>query len=294
MHTLTAVRNTALTIRPSGRAVDFVTPHFVRGCGPDCTVAYCRNPLHAQVPEVADNVEEILQAVHRHACSQPWPRLANRVDDRYYVYDFAAAADPGASRGVQDWSRVIRFFGEHPRAKGAATLRYVSDDLLADLPTVPDGKVRIRLALLPESIRRVLEPDTPPTSERLAAIAPLRERGYEVDLAFAPLLCYEGWLDDYAALFAQVDAAVAPELRPGIHYEATLLAHAPARRQRNLAEGRHAAERLLFDADLQELVGAGAPHEVIRYRYELRRGILRQWRELHDRLLPWNAARYVG
>ena len=296
MHTLTAVRNTALTIRPSGRAVDFVAPDLVRGCGPDCTLAYCRNPLHGTAPVVADNVDEVLQAVHRHAVAQPWPRLANRADPDYYVYDFAPATDPGAGLGPQDWSRVLRFYGEHPRAKGSFLLRHLdpASPLACDPPAVGEGKVRVRLGLLPESVRRVLEPGAASVADRLALVPALRARGYEVDLAFVPLLCYEGWLDDYAALFAQVDAAVPTPLRAGMRYEATLLAHSPARRQRNLAGGRAAAEAYLFDADLQELVGAGAPHELIRYRYELRRGLLRRWRELHDRLLPWNAARFVG
>lgn len=294
MQPLTAVRNTVLTIRPSGRTVDFVAPHFVRGCGPDCTLAFCRDPLHRQRAEVADNVAEILQALHRHTCAQPWPRLANRVDDRFYTYDFAAGTDLGTTFGQQDWNRVIRFFDEHPRAKGAFALRHVSDDLLAALPEVPGGKVRARLSLLPESVRRILAPGAPDVSAQLAAIGPLRALGYEVDLAFSPLLCYEGWLDDYAALFAQIGAAVPRQLREGIQYEAALLAHAPCRRERNLSCGRGDAEGYLFNPDLQELVGAGAPHELIRYRYELRRGILRQWRELHDRLLPWNGARFVG
>ena len=294
MHTLTAVRNTALTIRPSGRAVDFVAPDLVRGCGPDCAVAYCRNPLHGRAPEVAENVAEVLQAVHRHACAQPWPRLANRVDERFYTYDLAPAADPARDPGAQDWARPLRFFSEHPRAKGAFASRHLTEAWAESLPEVAPGKVRVRVGLLPESVRKVIEPDAPAVAERLAAVAPLRERGYAVDLAFVPLLCYGGWLDDYAALFAQVDAALDAPLREGVRFEATLLAHAPARRQRNLAAGRRAAEGYLFDADLQELVGAGAPHEVIRYRYELRRGILRRWRELHDRLLPWNEARFVG
>ena len=296
MNTTIPVRNTALTVRPSGRAVDFVTPHFVRGCLGSCRLAYChinRGLDAAPGPEVSGNVEEILQAIHRHICAQPWPRLANRTDDRYYTYDFASATDVGLHYDATDWARVIRFFAEHPRAKGAFSLKYLREELWRDV-RVADGKVRVRLSLLPEPARRILEPTAPSAGERLAALPLLREAGYEVDLNFSPLVCYEGWLDDYAALFRQIDAAVPEPLRAGIRYEATLLSHHPLRRERNVAAGRDAAEALLFSPDLQELVGAGAPHEIIRYRYELRRGILRQWRELHDRLLPWSAGRYVG
>ena len=294
MTTTIPVRNTALTIRPSGRAVDFVTPHFIRGCLGACRLAYCHiNEGMGNQLEVAGNVEEILQSIHRHACAQPWPRLANRTDPTFYTYDFAPATDIALHYEQQDWARVIRFFSEHPRAKGVFSLKYINEQLWTDLSVRP-GKVRIRVSLLPEPVRKVLEPTAPSVSERLAAILCLREAGYEVDLNFSPLVCYEGWLDDYAALFTQIDGALRHIDTSSMQYEATLLSHHPAKRQRNLAEGRSAAEQLLFNNDLMELVGAGAPHEIIRYRYELRRGILRQWRELHDRLLPWNKARFVG
>ena len=284
----------ALKVRPSGRAVDFVAPPLVDGCGPDCRLAYCRHPRHGRPFRVAADPSELLQAVHRHATAQPWPRLANRVDDRYYTYDLAAGTDVGAAFGVADWPRVLRFFGEHPRAKGAFAVAGVGDRLLDGLPEVPAGKVRVRLRLLPEATRRLLDPAGPPARERLRAIEALSALGYEVDLAFAPLVCYGGWLDDYAALFAAIAAAVPERLRAGVRYEVELLAHAPARRAANLAEGRGAAEGILYDPDLQELVGAGVPHELYRYRYGLRRGILRRWRGLHDRLLPWNRARSVA
>lgn len=284
----------ALKVRPSGRAVDFVAPPLVDGCGPDCRLAYCRHPLHGRPLRIAEDASELLQAIHRHATAQPWPRLANRVDERYYTYDLAAATDLASAFGAADWPRVLRFFGEHPRAKGAFAVAGVGDRLLDGLPVVPAGKVRVRLRLLPEATRRLLDPAGPTVGERLAAIEPLRAMGYEVDLAFAPLVCYAGWLDDYAALFAVIAAAVPPRLRAGLRYEAELLAHSPSRRAANLAAGRGGAEAILHSADLQELVGAGAPHELYRYRYELRRGILRRWRELHDRLLPWNLARSVA
>ena len=288
------VRNTALAIQPSGRAADFLTPHFVRGCAGACRLAYCHvNEALGGRVEASGNVEEILQAIHRHACAQPWPRLANRSDERYYTYDFAPNTDVGLHYEATDWARVIRFFSEHPRAKGAFSLKYVREDLWRDLRVAP-GKVRVRLSLLPESTRRILEPTAPSVSERLAAIPLLREAGYEVDLNFSPLICYEGWLDDYAALFALVAYAVPDELRAGMQYEANLLSHRPLSRERNLASGRTEAERLLYNADLQELVGAGAPHQLLRYRYELRRGILREWRDLAAQMLPWLDARYVG
>ena len=294
LNTTIPARNTALTIRPSGRAADFITPHFVRGCAGACRLAYCHinEGLGGEV-EVSGNVEEILQAVHRHACAQPWPRLANRTDARYYTYDIAPATDLALHYDQQDWARVIRFFSEHPRAKAVFSLKYLREELWTQLQVKP-GKVRVRVSLLPEATRKVLEPTAPSVTERLAAIPCLLEAGYEVDLNFSPLVCYEGWLDDYAALFTQIDGALRDVDKSGLQYEATLLSHHPAKRQRNLAEGRVAAERLLFNSDLMELVGAGAPHEIIRYRYELRRGILRQWRALHDELLPWNMARFVG
>ena len=294
MDTLIPTRNVALAIQPSGRAVDFVTPHFVRGCGGACRLAYCHvNDSIGKQIEVSGNVEEILQAIHRHACSQPWPRLSNRTDERYYTYDFAPSTDLGLHYEATDWARVIRFFSEHPRAKGAFSLKYINEALWRDFRIEP-GKVRVRLSLMPESIRRILEPSAPSTSERLAAIPLLREADYEVDLNFSPLVCYEGWLDDYAALFALIAYAVPEHARAGMHYEATLLSHRPAKRERNLASGRTDAERLLFNDDLQELVGAGEPHHILRYRYELRRGILREWRDLAAQMLPWLAGRYVG
>ena len=37
--------------------------------------------------------------------------------------------------------------------------------------------------------------------------------GYEVNVNFAPVIWYEGWLDDYRQLFDHLDAVLSPAAR---------------------------------------------------------------------------------
>lgn len=59
-----------------------------------------------------ESIEADLQALHRHICSQPWPKLEDHLGPLHHYRVDCCAISPDAR------SSVYRFLKEHPRAGG--------------------------------------------------------------------------------------------------------------------------------------------------------------------------------
>ncbi|EMR01589.1 SPL family radical SAM protein [Cesiribacter andamanensis] len=284
-------RTKTLSIKANERSSDFVTPNFIYGCLGGCRNTYCYvmryNYEHVFINE---NLEEILTRLELHVAAQPFPKEPNQVDPLYWTYDIGCATDISLHWKHYPWERVFGFFKKHPRAKATFATKYVNEALLA---YDPQKKVRIRFSLMPQSISSRLEPNTAPIAERLAALVPFAQAGYEVHLNFSPIVVYEGWLDDYRQLFLQVAAAVPEALREEVKAEAIFLTHNPWQHQRNLERGLQASEALLWKPELQEAKTSQYGSQALRYRIPLKREWIGQWQALHQDLIPWNEIRYI-
>ena len=156
-----------------------------------------------------------------------------------------------------------------------------------------EKKIRIRFSVMPQGLSSQVEPNTSKISERLAAIREFSEAGYEVHLNFSPIVVYEGWLEDYAALFEQIAEAVPPLLYPEVAAECIFLTHNAWQHERNLEQGFTASEALLWQPDNQEDKRSQYGSQAVRYKAGLKRSYINQWQELHDKIIPWNNIRYI-
>lgn len=72
--------------------------------------------------------------------------------------------------------------------------KYVNKDLLQ---YNPNKKIRVRLSLMPEFLRQILEPNTSNIGNRLNFVNELIEMDYDVHLNFSPVIIHDKWLDNY-------------------------------------------------------------------------------------------------
>ena len=137
-----------------------------------------------------------------------WARRPSRTRStrEYWVYDIGENGDCSVDALISDNVRdLVALFRRLPNAKASFATKFVNRDLLG---YDPRGKTRIRFSLMPQRVARVVDVRTSPVAERIAAIDDFVAAGYEVHLNFSPVIYYEGWLEDYAALFEQVDDAL--------------------------------------------------------------------------------------
>ena len=143
---------------------------------------------------------------------------------------------------------------------------------------------------MPESYRRVLEPNTTPIWERLIAVDHFQVNGYEVHLNFSPVIVYHNWLEHYRELFRQIDQYVT--FKENVKAEVIFLTHNEEKHKYNLANNIP-GEYLLWQPEIQESKVSQYGGDNIRYKHDLKAQYIKAWTDLHDEIIPWNKIRYI-
>ena len=280
----------SLVIRPSGRSTDYISPSFGYGCLYNCTYCYMKRhkPEGLDYADHVKSYRDILTEIDHHAWFDTTEK-PNQTHAKYITYDISCNEDFALHLKYHDWYRIFNFFLQHPKAMGSFATKYVNRELLN---FDPNGKIRIRFSLMPENIRKILEPNTSSIMDRLKAINDFKRAGYDVHLNFSPVIVYDGWIEDYQDLFAWVNGAVDKKYRDEVKAEVIFLTHNADKHEYNLANNLP-GEDLLWRPDIQESKRSEFGGENIRYEWQIKQNFIYLFREAHKQVIPWNTIRYI-
>ncbi len=281
-----------LGIRSFYRSADFIAPSQANGCAMACSYCYtARRKGYANPITTFVNAGEIMGAVERHAARQGFKFEPTQADPDLWVYELGTNSDLSVDAAVSDNVRdAVGLFRELPNARATFATKFVNRELL---DYDPQGKTRLRFSLMPPEISRLVDVRTSPVERRIGAINDFVEAGYEVNVNFGPVIFKDGWPEDYAELFGMLDAALSPAAKAQLAAEVIFLTHTGDLHDVNLSwhpEG----EKVLWRPDVQEHKTSQASGErVLRYERNLKRGLVRQFRELLARKMPYCEVRYA-
>ena len=279
------INRNSMIIRPSGRSTDFISPSFGYGCLYNCS--YCYMKRHKpQGLDIAKNTMNILTEINNH-CMFAEVNKPNQTHNSYTTYDISCNEDFALHAKYHEWQTIFDFFKEHPVAMGSFATKYVNVDLLN---YDPQGKIRIRFSLMPQSISDKLEPNTSKIIDRIKAIDAFIDGGYEVHINFSPVVIYDNWLEDYEYLFQMVDNYV--DYQNEVKCEVIFLTHNENKHNYNLANNI-SGESLLWNTDIQENKVSQYGGKNIRYKHNLKAQYIKQWTDLHNKIINWNQIRYI-
>ena len=282
----------SLQCRPFERSCDVVAPSSANGCAMACAYCYvARRKGYANPITTFVNIDQIAAAIERHAARQGFKWEATQADPTLWTYELGTNSDCAVDATISDNVRdLVALFRRLPNAKATFATKYVNDDLLA---YEPEGKTRLRFSLMPAAIARVVDVRTSRVPDRIAAINRFVEAGYEVNINFGPVLYYEGWLADYAALCEQIDAALSPAAKRQLQAEVIFLTHSAELHEINL-RWHPVAEALLWQPKLQEYKASQASGaSVLRYRHTLKRQLVADLLAVLRERLPYCGVRYA-
>ena len=278
-------------VRPNGRSADYIAPSYSNGCAMACSYCYVprrkgfANPISTFV-----NIEDISDAIAEHAAGLGPKPAPNQVDPRDWVYDIGENGDCSVDALIGDNLKdLVSLFRGLPNAKASFATKYVNRDLLG---YDPRGKTRIRFSLMPQAVAKVVDVRTSPMGERIAAIDDFVAAGYEVHLNFSPVIYYEGWLEDYAELFREVDEVLSPAAKRQLAAEVIFLTHNDRLHEVNLA-WHPRGEALLWVPDLQEAKVSETGGRNVRYRRGLKGDLVAEFSALLRARLPYCRIRYA-
>ena len=285
LKTIKKVNRKTFTIRPSGRSTDFISPSFGHGCLYNCSYCYMkRNKPYGL--SVAKNTEAILTAINNHITFDDTHK-PNQTHSEYTTYDISCNEDFALHAKYHEWEKIFKFFRDHPKAMGSFATKYVNPDLIR---FNPEGKIRIRFSLMPQHKADIHEPNTSKIIDRIKAIDSFIQSGYDVHVKFSPIIVYNGWLEDYKYLFSMMNDYV--DNKDNVMAECIFLTHNFERHKYNL-EDNPKSEIDLWVPSIQEdkISQYGGVNR--RYNRKLKYQYIKDFVELHDRIIPWNKIRYI-
>ena len=282
---VTKVNRKSMVIRPSGRSTDFISPSFGHGCLYNCSYCYMKRHKPEGL-DIAKNTGDILTEINSH-CAFADVEKPNQTHDKYITYDISCNEDFALHLKHHDWKRIFDFFRDHPRAMGSFATKYVNEKLLE---YNPGGKIRIRFSLMPQKYANLLEPNTTPIDLRIKAIDRFIAAGYDVHINFSPVIVADDWLVEYAELFRQIQGIV--ENKDQVKAEVIFLTHNVNKHMYNL-ENNIPGEELLWNPAIQEGKVSQYGGLNIRYKHDLKAQYIREWTELHDKIINWCTIRYI-
>ena len=275
----------SMLIRPSGRSTDFISPSFGYGCLYNCSYCYMKRHKDSGL-DVATNTGDILTAVNNHAFFTPVDK-PNQTHPELTTYDISCNEDFALHAKHHEWEKIFEFFRDHPIAMGSFATKYVNDKLLS---FNPEGKIRIRFSLMPQHKSDLHEPKTSKILDRLKAIDRFIDAGYDVHVNYSPIIVYDGWLEDYKDLFNLVNTHV--KNKDIVLSECIFLTHNFKKHTVNIS--RHPETEVdLWVLKRQEVKTSQYGGENIRYKLGMKAEYIKQFKELHQSIIPWNKIRYI-
>lgn len=280
-----------LHFRPNGRSADFIAPSTSNGCAMACAYCYvARRKGHSNPVSVFVNIEQVRDAIARHAATLGPKAEPNQVDPHAWVYDLGENGDLSVDALISDNVRdLVALFRALPHAKGSFATKWANPALL---DYDPQGRTRVRVSLMPHGDAKLLDVRAAPVGQRIGFVNDLVAAGYETHLNFSPVVVREGFERPWAELFEEVDARLSPAAKAQLACEVIMLTHNAGLHEVNL--GWHPkAEAVLWRPDLQETKRSESGQANLRYRT----GWKGQWLgRVLDRLrerMPYCRVRYA-
>lgn len=276
----------SMLIRESGRSTDFISPSFGHGCLFECSYCYMKRNKPTGLT-VAKNTGDILTAINNHAYFTTVNK-PNQTHKHLTTYDLSCNEDFALHAKFHEWKRIFSFFKEHPIAMGSFATKYVNVNLLE---FNPENKIRIRFSLMPQIMSDKLEPNTSKIIDRIKAIDAFIDAGYDVHINFSPVIVAGNWLEEYEDLFHMVNDYV--DYKDVVKCEVIFLTHNENKHKYNLDNNIAGEEEYLWVPTIQESKKSQYGGDNIRYKYDLKKGYIDSWTNLHDKIIPWNTIRYI-
>ena len=272
-----------LTTKDNGRSSDAVSPNFIYGCLGGCMKSYCYvgRYNHDKV-YVNENIGDILESISRWVENKPWPKTPNQTDDKYYTIDIGCSTDVALMHKHYDWARVFRFFQQDNMLKSTFATKYPTHFKPEWYHLSPERN-RIRVSLMPQKYSDVLEPNTDLISDRIQSI-PRLQKYMEVHINFSPIIYEEGWLDEYRKLFEEIK-------KEGVDVkcECIFLTYNNVQHERNSLE----VNSLCWKPDIQEAKDSQYAPDNIRYKWQLKKEMVEDFKSLYSEYFDVGNIRYI-
>ncbi|WP_207425335.1 spore photoproduct lyase family protein [Pedobacter sp. SYSU D00535] len=281
----------SLSARLNSRSSNWVAPSQSNGCTMSCSYCYVpRRKGFANPITIFVNIEQICNYLRRHASRQGPKSVPDHIDPNYWVYEIGENGDCSADAAICDNVKdLIALFREVSNGKLTFATKFVNRDLLN---YDPQEKTRIRFSLMPHKMSKLVDVRTTPISDRIDVMNDFADAGYEVNVNFAPVIFYDGWLEDWKILFDEMNDKLNEKTKKQLITEIIFLTHNEQLHEVNM-NWHPKAEDVLWRPEIQEVKYSQTGGRNVRYKRGFKKDLVDSLVELVEKELPYCPIRYA-
>ncbi len=199
------------------------------------------------------NLEEIFESILKHI-EKHKPNIT--------TFEVASTSDPVALEHLTgSLKKTIEFFGSLAYGRLRVVTKFADVDSLLDI--WHNHHTRFRFSINSRYVIHHFEHTTSSLEERLEAAKKISEANYPTGFIVAPIMVYEGWIEEYRELFDGLKEKVAPSAQEDLTFE--LIQHRYTNSARKLILQRFPHTRL--DMDDAKRVKKWGPYGRYKYVY---------------------------
>lgn len=282
---------------------------MTQGCGFGCTYCYTERHYLNNYPKLFDDVFKVVGMID-HTMSnieqlRSKMQLVAKKDyekDRdpkhgdWITFDLGCDSDcvldnqltehvsyPGHVIDIMNQVSLI------PKAKTSfATKSSAFDRFLSDVAR--PSHHRIRLSLMPEHHRKVLEINTAAIEDRLQSINLLVDRGFEVHINLSPIVVTADFVEEYSQLLQLIDQSLSEQAKKQLAYEIIFLTHTT--QQYDMVKAYAPKAHSMMAEGPISLVPKPSKPNVLSYPVSNKKSLKNTLLDLIDKYTPYSRVRY--
>ena len=238
-------RDSIWKLDPNGRSTDFLPSNMLtQNCRFNCTYCYRMRHDLADFPKIYDDVyrfvDLVKETISNKEKSRAFFKSLNKKDleqyrDKkhgpYITFDIGCDSDVTLDNQITEHSNypghiidIINQVAEIPEAMLSFATK--STELDTFVRHVKNPKMcRIRLSLMPEWQRQILELNTAKIIDRIEAINKLVNAGFEVHINLSPIVITKSFVKDYGDLLSLLNEKLNEKAKAQLAYEIIFLTH---------------------------------------------------------------------
>lgn len=295
---------------PNGNSTDFLPGNMVnQGCGFGCTYCYTERHYTNNFSKVYDDIDKLVPMVQEVMGNEEHYRqkmlavakkdFEKHRDDKHgnwITFDLGCDSDcvldnrmtahddyPGHVIDLMNQISLI------PNAKTSfATKSSELDDFIKHIAR--PSHHRIRLSLMPEHHRKVLEINTSTIVDRLIAVNQLVDTGFEVHLNLSPIVVTNDYQKEYRELLELIDNTLSQKAKDQLAYEIIYVTHTLPQTVAIQAYAPKAA-RMITEGPLP-LVAKNHKPNVFTYSQKEKKSLKAILFDLINSITPYSRIRY--
>jgi DNA repair photolyase len=238
-------RDSLWKLDPNGRSTDFLPSNMIGyGCRFNCSYCYVDRRDPATFPKLYDDALDIIGLIKHTMLNikdseELFYKVTNKKVERkrdpkhsnYITFDLGCDSDCVLDNQITLNDEypghiidIINNVADIPEAMISFATKSASIDNFIKYVKKPE-MTRIRLSLMPEQHRSILEMNTSKIEDRIQAINKLVDAGFEVHINLSPIVVTANFAAEYADLLKLINDSLSDNAKKQMAYEIIFLTH---------------------------------------------------------------------